>query len=92
MHRACRVVDTLAAVNCEPSMQQLMSDTSVKDAENALNWEVVVAYTQTVTLDNVNHHVPFTSYFLSQTSQGTRDSANAANPSAAALDLRANVF
>ena len=94
MHRACRVVDALAAVNSEPSTQQLMNDTSIKDAENALNWEVVVAYTQTVTPDNVDSHVPFTSYFLSKSwsMQGRGGSISAAHCRAASFDLRANML
>ena len=77
MHRAYKVVDALAAVNCEPSMEQLMEDSSMSDAQIARNWEHVVAYTQTVTPRNVHQHVPFTSYFVSHAMQGVGSTAAA---------------
>ena len=67
MHQAHKVVEALGRASNESSIQQLMDDLSFSDAENDANWQQVVAYTHTVSLQNVHQHVPFTSYFLSQT-------------------------
>ena len=63
MYKGNKLVDALAALNSEPTSQQLMDDVSLSDTENAINWEHVVAYTHTVTPENVHHHISFTSHF-----------------------------
>ncbi|KAL3149420.1 hypothetical protein ABBQ32_002214 [Trebouxia sp. C0010 RCD-2024] len=63
MYKGNKLVDALAALNSEPTTQQFMDDVSLSDTENAVNWEHVVAYTHTVTPENVHHHISFTSYF-----------------------------
>lgn len=63
MYRGNKLVDALAASNCEATTQQLMEDTSLSDAQHALNWQHVIAYTHTVTPETVRRHVPFSTYF-----------------------------
>ena len=94
MHRAYRMMDSLANLHCEPPTQQLMNDTAVSDAQNALNWEIAVAYSRTVTAESVHHHVPSATSFVLQSTQrlGVEGSAAVSVPSADLLGLRPDMF
>ena len=52
------MLEELAQGRGQPSMQELLEDTSVDDLQHAANWEQVIAYAKTVTLANIHEHVP----------------------------------
>lgn len=45
-NRAFEICEALAAKHGEPTVQDLLEDNSLSDAQHAINWEQVVTYTQ----------------------------------------------
>ena len=55
------MMDQLAGERGWPSKQQLLEDTSVDDLQHAANWEEVVRYASTITMETIHDHVPLLS-------------------------------
>ena len=51
-NRNFEVCEVLATKRGEPSVQTLLEDTAVSDAQHAANWQQIVMYTQTLTPEN----------------------------------------
>ena len=56
-----RAVEFLADDRGEPSLQSLLDDTSVDSRQHAQNWQEVVQYLATITMDNYHTHCPLRS-------------------------------
>ena len=52
----------LAAQRGEPSVQQLLSDTSKSDVQHVTDWQHVVRYLDSLTLIRLETHWPLRSY------------------------------
>ena len=52
------MLERLAKERGEPSMQELADDTSIDGLQHAANWEQVVTYLKTITMDNLHEYVP----------------------------------
>lgn len=50
--------EILAAQEGEPSIQQLMTDESLTDAQHAANWDMLVDYLSNLTIEQKAYHVP----------------------------------
>lgn len=52
------ILEELATERGEPSVQSLLEDTSVDDFQHAANWQEVVKYLTSITMETVHVHVP----------------------------------
>ena len=52
------LMEQLAEERGCPSKQELLEDTSVDDLQHAANWEEVVRYATTITMETIHDHVP----------------------------------
>ena len=52
------IMEHLASERGQPPLQELLDDTSVDDLQHAANWEQVVTYASTITMQTINGHVP----------------------------------
>ena len=52
------MLEVLAKDRDQPTMQELIHDTSVDDFQHAANWEEVLAYLKTITMQNLHEYVP----------------------------------
>lgn len=52
------LLNQLAAGRGEPDMHLLLNDTSVDDFQHAANWQEVVQYLATITMENVYAYIP----------------------------------
>lgn len=55
------MLNQLAADREEPSMQALLDDTSVDDFQHDANWQDLSRYLASITMQNVQAHVPLLS-------------------------------
>lgn len=51
-------LEVLAKDRQQPSMQELIDDTSVDDLQHAANWEEVLTYLKTIAMQNLHEYVP----------------------------------
>ena len=56
-----RMLEQLVKERGEPSMQALLEDTLVDDIQHAANWQEIVNYLASITMDNIHDHVPLLS-------------------------------
>lgn len=59
-NRNFEICEALATLKGEPSVQELLEDTSVSDAQHVANWDQVVMYTKTVKPEQI----PFYNRFM----------------------------
>ena len=52
------LMEQLATERGLPAMQELLDDTSVDDLQHAANWEEIVRYATTITMETIHDHVP----------------------------------
>ena len=52
------IMEQLARDAGQPSMQELLVDTSVDDLQHAANWEDVIRYASTITVETMHNHIP----------------------------------
>ena len=52
------MLEELANERGEPSVQSLLEDISVDDIQHAANWQEVVKYLTSITMETVHVHVP----------------------------------
>lgn len=50
--------ESLAAERGEPSIQELMENDAVSDMQHAANWERILGYLSSLTLEQKQRHVP----------------------------------
>lgn len=53
-----KAIEVLALDRGEPSIQELMNDTSLDNLQHAANWEEIISYLKSITMDNYHGHVP----------------------------------
>lgn len=53
-----KVMNALAEMHNEPSVETLLSNTSKSDLDHSVDWQKVTNYLQTVNMSNMHMHVP----------------------------------
>ena len=53
-----KVMNALADLHCEPSVESLLNNTSKSDFDHSTDWQQVTNYLQTVNIGNMHLHVP----------------------------------
>ncbi len=58
LHAVNKMLEAEAVRRGEPPMQRILDDTTDDDLQHAANWAEVASYLDTITMDNMNVHVP----------------------------------
>ena len=53
-----KIMDAVAELHNEPSVESLLNNTSKSELEHSADWQQVVQYLQAVNMGNMHLHVP----------------------------------